>query len=95
MYLYVIENTRTGAVKIGYSETPENRCRTLQTGNSDVLQVTYKAKVNTDRARLLEQKLHKEINHHRIKGEWFSITSKKARDLVDYIVIRWHDDELL
>ena len=94
-YLYVIENTRTGLVKIGYSRDPEQRCRTLQTGSADPLRVVHTARVNDDRARLLERRLHMEINHHREQGEWFNLSAGKAQGLVDYTVIRWHDDILL
>lgn len=93
--MYVIENTRTGLVKIGYSQDPEERCRTLQTGSADVLRVAHQARVNEDRARLLEKRLHMEINHHRERGEWFNLTVEKAAGLVDYTVIRWHDDIML
>ena len=94
-YLYVIENTRTGLVKIGYSQNPKERCRTLQTGNADPLKLIHQAQVDCDRARLLEKRLHMEINHCRELGEWFNLPANRAQGLVDYIIIRWHDDQLL
>jgi len=95
MYLYVIENADQNCVKLGYSRDPYRRCAGLQTGSSDDLRVAYSVPVPEDRVRLLERRLHRELNHYRKKGEWFSISPEFARAQVDHLLIRWQDDPLL
>lgn len=95
MYLYVIENCDNGQVKIGYSLNPQRRCAALQTGSSSELRLAHTAEVADDRARILEQHLHKEMSYARVRGEWFSMPVAQAIGLVDHCVIRWHDDPLL
>ena len=95
MYLYVIENCDNGLVKIGHSLDPDRRCASLQTGSSADLRVAHRAAVDPARAAVLERKLHQEMAHVRVRGEWFSLDAKLAANLVEHCVIRWHDDILL
>ena len=95
MFLYIIENVDNGLIKIGYSLTPQRRCASLQTGSSAELRVAYTVAVAENRARLLEQRMHRDINHYRVRGEWFSVPLAEAIALLDHCVIRWHDDSLL
>lgn len=94
MYLYVIEDSSNLRVKLGYSNDPESRVSQLQTGNSSNLSLVYKAWVG-DRCAVLERKLHKEFAHHRVKGEWYNMPSLRAKNYVDYIIIRYLDDPLV
>lgn len=93
MYLYVIEDTSNGRVKLGYSQDPQARVRQLQTGNSSSLRLHHHAWVG-DRCGILERRLHREFAHHRCSGEWYNIPSDRAAHYVDYIIIRWLDDPL-
>ena len=95
MYLYIIENSDNGLVKIGYSLNPDRRCASLQTGSTAELRVAHVAEVAQDRAQILERKLHQEMAHARVRGEWFAIPVDQASLLLDHCVIRWHDDRLL
>lgn len=95
MYLYIIENVDNGLVKIGYSLDPQRRCASLQTGSSAELRVAHVASVDPSRALVLERKLHQEMGHARVRGEWFAIPVDQASGLLDHCVIRWHDDILL
>ena len=92
MYLYVIYDTTSNHCKIGFSATPEKRLKSLQTGNSTDLVLYHTAKVPDDRAKAFEKQMHKEINHYKIRGEWFNIEPKLAKDLLDWLVIRFEDD---
>ena len=94
MYLYIIENCDNGLVKIGYSLDPQRRCASLQTGSSAELRVAHRAEVDPNRAAVLERKLHQEMAHARVRGEWFAIPADQAVLLLDHCVIRWHDDIL-
>jgi hypothetical protein len=95
MYLYAILDEQTGYVKLGYSVNPDQRLRELQTANSGALRVIHRARIREDRARLVEQRLHHDLNHHRVRGEWFDLTESKARGMIDYAIIRYEDDGLL
>jgi hypothetical protein len=95
MYLYAIQDTQSGYIKLGYSSDPEQRLRELQTGNSGALRLIHRARIREDRARTVEQRLHLELNHHRVRGEWFDLTESRARGMIDYAIIRYEDDGLL
>ena len=36
--------------------------------------------------------MHKEINHYKVRGEWFKIEPKLAKNLLEWLVIRFEDD---
>jgi hypothetical protein len=59
------------------------------------LKLIHSVEIRQDRARVVEQKLHKEINHLRVRGEWFNISDNFAKEIIDYAVIRYEDDALL
>lgn len=91
MYIYVI-GTNERCQKIGYSNDVAKRLATLQTGNPSKLYIHHIEEVPDDRARLLEHKLHRELSHKRIKGEWFDLTPDEAKSFLVYAIIRWLDD---
>jgi len=95
MYLYAIQDTQSGYIKLGYSADPEQRLRELQTGNSGALQLVHRARIREDRARIVEQQLHRDLNHLRVRGEWFNITETRAQGMIDYAIIRYEDDGLI
>jgi hypothetical protein len=95
MYLYAIKNTDTGYIKLGYSADPQQRVRELQTGNSGALRLIHTARIREDRARIVEQKLHHELAHHRIRGEWFNLAESKAQGMINWAIMRYEDDQLL
>jgi len=93
MFIYVIGTN--DKQKIGYSGDVEQRLRTLQTGNPENLKIHHTIEVPNKKARLVENKIHKEYAYLRIKGEWFSMKPEKAKDVLDFAIIRWVDDPLL
>ncbi len=95
MYLYIISDSSESVVKIGYSQDPSARLRSLQTGYPAVLRVYHSVAVPEDRVRLLERRLHQELSIYRTRGEWFRISAQQAALLLDHCVIRWVDDPLL
>jgi hypothetical protein len=95
MFLYAIKDTSTGYIKLGYSADPHTRLRELQTGNSGALHLIHKARIKEDRARIVEQQLHRELKHLQVRGEWFDLTETRASGMIDYAVIRYEDDGLL
>ena len=94
MFLYVI-GPDEGPQKIGFSKDVQKRLSNLQTGNPVELKIHYQEEVPENRVKLLENKIHRELNHHRINGEWFNINPNDAMLEVQHVVIRWVDDPLL
>ncbi len=93
MKIYII-GTET-CQKIGYTKDVHKRLRQLQTGNAETLKLHYHIDVPEARVKLLEKKIHKELAHKRISGEWFNITPDYGKQILDFTIIRWLDDTLL
>jgi len=72
-HVYIIQQDGGDrCVKIGASETPEQRIKTLQTGSPYKLAVL--ALINADNmehARWMESAMHRRLAKYRINGEWF------------------------
>ena len=87
-YIYVIGGTDK-PYKIGISNDPKRRLKDLQTGHPNKLKIHYKEKVPTDQVRLIEQTIHKTINHRRTHGEWFDLELDQAIAEVKFARIRY------
>lgn len=94
-YLYAIADNTNQLIKIGYAADPKKRCAQLQTGNPNPLSVIWQVEIAENRARLVEDKIHKEYNYKRFRGEWFRMSAVEATDILNYAIIRWADDTLL
>jgi transcriptional regulator with XRE-family HTH domain len=70
--IYVIQQGRSGPLKIGTSFDPESRMRTLQTGVIDGLTLLHQF----DGDEQIERQLHARFNQYRLAGEWFSPSSE-------------------
>ena len=70
MYVYYIQNTKSGCVKIGISKNPEARLKQLQVACDGELRLLgYKLAENRFSDESLE---HKNNQEHHIRGEWFN-----------------------
>jgi hypothetical protein len=69
--VYLIRGNN-GRYKIGIAKNPSQRIKTLQTGNSDRLQLieTYQS----ENASKIESTLHNHFGHVRKEGEWFDLS---------------------
>jgi len=94
MFIYVI-GPAEGPQKIGLSGDVEKRLQTLQTGSPVTLIIHHTEEVNPKKVRLLEKKIHNELNHKRVKGEWFDLSPEDAKAFVVFFVIRYGEDPLL
>ena len=94
MYIYVIGPV-TGPQKIGISKDVNVRLKNLQTGNPEKLYIHHMEEINPKRVRILEKKIHRDLNHLKLKGEWFNITTDEAIQFVIFFKIRYEDDLLL
>lgn len=69
-FIYAIQSGDCGPVKIGYTLNPYQRLSQLQTGSPDKLRILPVRGGTPDD----EQKIHAELKHLRIGGEWFRPT---------------------
>ena len=66
--LYAIEAPTSGLVKIGSSEDPHHRFKTIQAMSPEMLEARIVSPVD---GRELEKSFHKRFAHLRHHGEWF------------------------
>ncbi len=67
MATYIIQAGPTGPVKIGRADDPEDRMRTLQTGQAEELRIIRIVDTPYD----CEGAFHERFAEHRLRGEWF------------------------
>ena len=92
-YLYIIANNELGPVKIGFSNNPEHRLKTLQTGHIDELKIYYKKQFPN--AMTIEKICHSMLNEKRKRGEWFSLTVEEAISYIEFAIIENEPSELV
>lgn len=66
-YVYFIQGLCGGAIKIGYSASPEKRLKELQTGYPDTLTIL----LMIPGSESTEATFHRQFDASRLKGEWF------------------------
>lgn len=67
-FLYLARNERNGLTKIGWSANPTLREKTLQSEEPEVSFIFV-----AFAPFFLEQRLHEQHSHQRIRGEWFDL----------------------
>lgn len=67
--IYFLKNHANNTVKIGRTKDPIKRLRTLQTGNSDKLELLY---IIEDVEDSFETFVHEICARYHISGEWFA-----------------------
>lgn len=77
VYVYLMEDTRNGLFKIGKSNNPLKRERTLQ---SEVPTTYLRFALPCEES--MESELHQRYSSFRKRGEWFEIDSSMLFDLV-------------
>lgn len=72
-YIYAISNGKQ--VKLGMSNNPETRLKSLQTSSPEALILVWKYYVanSSIEAAKIEKMLHRACKKHHIRGEWFDI----------------------
>jgi predicted GIY-YIG superfamily endonuclease len=66
-YVYFILNENDGLVKIGYSKSPLNRLKQLQTSNGNKLKLIYYVLGDKN----VEYAMHLRFKDFKVSGEWF------------------------
>lgn len=72
-YVYLMYDTSTGYYKIGISNNPEYRERTLQSEKPTIEKICAKEYPNRTIAGAIESALHKAYDSKRLRGEWFAL----------------------
>lgn len=91
-FLYVISASELGPVKIGLSIHPEKRVRQLQTGHAEKLALHHREPITEQCARPMEQIVHRENRHRKLKGEWFDMTVAEAVAEIRHAMIRFESE---
>lgn len=74
--IYLMSNRRNGLTKIGISQDPKHREKTLQSQEPEI-DLIYTMAGN----RLKELKLHEYFAEKRIRGEWFDLTEEDIESI--------------
>jgi len=75
-YIYIMLNSRNNLMKIGKSNKPFYREKTLQGQEPEIMLITYWKAPST-----IERQLHKEFSHKRQRGEWFNLSFKDLQKI--------------
>ena len=73
-------NNRNGYYKIGSSNNPKFREKTLQSEEPNIELVE-----SWELPRKFESILHKKYNNQRVRGEWFKLTNKDIADIYEFV----------
>ena len=86
-YIYII-NDGDNNVKIGKSNNPSKRVKTLQTGNPKSLEIVATFPVSKEKVFTVEKKCHHKLNTiYEKRGEWFrSVLLWEVERIVESIV---------
>lgn len=82
MFVYVIHDTANGFYKIGSSQTPNTRERTLQAEKP-----TLEMLVSFPASREDERILQKHFADKKIRGEWFRLDNADLQYITDYFSV--------
>ena len=77
-YVYLISDINNYTYKIGISNNPEKRLRTLQTGNDRILKIIHK--VFCENYNDVETALHNKYSFLKVNGEWFELSEQDVKN---------------
>lgn len=77
-YVYLISDLNNYTYKIGISKNPENRLKSLQTGNDRKLKIIHKVLCNNYLE--VERALHNQYNFLKVSGEWFELSDEDVNN---------------
>jgi hypothetical protein len=80
-YVYLMVDTANGYHKIGISNKPEYRERTLQSEKPSIELLCAKQYPSRTIAEAIEGALHKAFGEKRLRGEWFNLSDQDVIDL--------------
>ena len=80
-YLYLMKDFNTGYYKIGISNSPEYREKTLQSEKPTIEMISNKKYISRKIAHSFEQALHKTFSNKRVRGEWFDLNQRDVKEI--------------
>jgi len=84
-HLYLMKDFANGFYKIGISNNPSYREKTLQSEKPTIELMTSKQFSNRKVAVAFESSLHKTYENKRLRGEWFELTEKEVREIQEIL----------
>lgn len=87
--IYIISNSKH--LKIGKSENPMKRLKSLQTGSSEPL--SLEACFRTFDDGIAEQKLHEYFKAKKIHGEWFLVTVLEIIQIITQLELLYQSEQ--
>ncbi len=85
-YVYLMMDLNNNYHKIGISNKPEYREKTLQSEKPTIEMVCNKSFPNRKIASSFEQALHQAYAYKRIRGEWFKLSEKEVQDIKETLI---------
>jgi len=80
-FVYFMRDSKTGYYKIGISNEPEWREKTLQSEKPSIKLIASKKFVNRRIAANIEKALHDSYSHRRKRGEWFELDQEDIEEI--------------
>jgi hypothetical protein len=80
-YVYLMKDFNTGYHKIGISNSPEYREKTLQSEKPTIEMICNKRYISRKIAHSFEQALHETFSDKRVRGEWFDLNQKNVQEI--------------
>ena len=81
-YVYLMYDSSNGYYKIGISNQPEYRERTLQSEKPTIEKICAKSYPNRTIASAIESALHKAYDSKRLRGEWFALDANDVSAII-------------
>ena len=78
-FVYLMKNSNTGLVKVGYSKNPENREKAVRQGKPGTSLIGYYPGSRVD-----ELIIHVKYQSKHSHGEWFRLDSSDVSDIIRY-----------
>ncbi|MBW1603574.1 GIY-YIG nuclease family protein [Streptomyces sp. JJ66] len=88
-WVYAIQQTLSGRVKIGHSQDPARRLKVLSTSSPEPLRLVWQ----TEGGVALEEYLHTVFADRRLNGEWFDFTGLEAEQAVEQAAARFGGEQ--
>lgn len=82
-YVYLMQDSSNGYYKIGISNTPEYRERTLQSEKPTIEMLACKKFPTRKIAESIESALHTTYSQQRLRGEWFNLTDADVAAIIE------------
>ena len=77
--VYFVKHKGQDPIKIGYTSNLKNRMGDLAVSSPHGLDLV--GVIKSPEAKELESKIHKRLDAHRLRGEWFNISVQEAKDI--------------